>query len=413
MSFSTGASVSVAAEAGRKHAGNWAGYLTLPTGPLDIRVELDTTDGTAWQGAIDVPAQGVRGFKLKVTVAGSRVRFAMTGVPGDPTYTGTLSADGDKISGDYTQGGATFPFSLQRTTASGATAGPAIPAGVPGEGLPGHWLGVLKPTPNLALRVALEVGNMDPTQLEATLISIDQQNARMAASSVTLQEGLVRLEFRQPVAAFEGRLNGDGAELAGTWTQQNRRTPLTFKRQTKSAAPPRPQEPTKPYPYSEHEVTVENTADSVTLAGTLTVPRGSGPHPAAVLITGSGPQDRNQQVAGHRTFFVLADHLTRVGIAVLRCDDRGTGKSKGKFESALQSDFVADTLAAAAWLRARPEIDPRRVGLIGHSEGGMVAPRAAAKSPEIGFIVLLAAPGLPMEHIMIRPRVVTSRSPWE
>lgn len=402
VAFGATTAIGLAAESAERFAGHWAGHLALPTGPLEIRVELGSENDSSWRGTIDIPAQGVRGFKLGVTVAGRRLRFTMAGVPGDPTYTGTLSDNGAGISGEYTQGGARFPFTLQRTTAAAARAEPAIPPGIPGRGAAGHWLGVLQVTDSLTLRVALELRSPQPMEFEATLVSIDQQNARMPASLVNVRDDEVRLELQRPVAAFAGRLNREGSEIAGTWIQQNRRTPLTFRRQATNAAVARPQDPVRPYPYDDYEVGVRNAAPGVTLAGTLTVPRGPGPHPAAVLITGSGPQDRDQPVAGHRTFLVLADHLTRAGIAVLRCDDRGVGKSTGDFGAALQSEFVADTLAAVAWLRARPEIDPGRVGLIGHSEGGMVAPRAAAQSPEVAFIVLLAAPGLPMRDVMLR-----------
>jgi len=147
---------------------------------------------------------------------------------------------------------------------------------------------------------------------------------------------------------------------------------------------------------------VETRPPGWTLAGTLTLAVRGGPHPAVVLITGSGPQDCDEAVMGHRPFLVLADHLTRQGIAVLRCDDRGFGKSTGNFATAIDADFVDDALAAVNYLRTRPEIDPRRIGLVGHSEGGIVAPRAAARSPEVAFIVLLAGIGVPMEEVLLR-----------
>ncbi len=396
------ASMAVGAETEKGPAGYWIGQLSLPPGPLDVRVEFSPAEGNAWNGLLAVPAQGIRDFKLNVTVEAARVTFAMAGVPGDPTYVGTLSSDGTSISGQFTQGAATFPFALQRTTAAVAKAEPIVPAGIAGEGLAGNWLGILKPTPNLMLRLALEVKNPDARQLDVVLVSLDQQNARMPASYLRETDGVVSLEFARPVASFEGKLNANGSELAGEWTQGSRKTPLTFKRQVRSAAAPRPQEPARPFPYREQEVTIENKPAKVTLAGTLTVPATPGPHPVVVLISGSGPQDRDHHVAGHRTFLVLADYLTRQGIAVLRYDDRGTAKSTGKFSSALQSDFVDDALACVKWLREQPGLDPTRVGLVGLSEGGMIAPRAAALSPEIAFIVLLAGPGLPMEQVMIR-----------
>jgi hypothetical protein len=172
---------------------------------------------------------------------------------------------------------------------------------------------------------------------------------------------------------------------------------------TKGDAPepkPRPQEPTDPLPYDTEDVTFRNTEAGITLAGTLTLPRSPGPHPAAVLVSGSGAQDRDEALMGHKPFLVLADHLTRNGIAVLRYDDRGFGESEGTFATATTADFATDALAAARFLRSRPGIDPDAVGIIGHSEGGLVGPAVAAESSAVAWIVMLAGPGVPGEEIL-------------
>jgi pimeloyl-ACP methyl ester carboxylesterase len=163
----------------------------------------------------------------------------------------------------------------------------------------------------------------------------------------------------------------------------------------------RPQEPTKPYPYAEDAVTYENKKAGVRLAATLTVPRGPGPFPAALLITGSGLQDRDESVFGHKPFLVLADYLTRRGVAVLRADDRGAGQSTGDFATATSADLAEDAAAGVEFLRRREEVDPRRIGLIGHSEGGLIAPMLAARSDGIAFIVLLAGQGLPGDEVLV------------
>jgi pimeloyl-ACP methyl ester carboxylesterase len=170
------------------------------------------------------------------------------------------------------------------------------------------------------------------------------------------------------------------------------------------ATPPnrhRPQEPEPPYPYEEQEVFFMNEKDQVRLAGSLTLPRSDGPFPAVILITGSGPQDRNDSVFGHKPFLVLADHLTRLGIAVLRVDDRGVGESTGNFSEATSQDFAADVLAAIAYLRTRSEIAHDRVGLLGHSEGGLIAPMVAAQSRDVAFVVMMAGPGLKGDQIVV------------
>ena len=162
----------------------------------------------------------------------------------------------------------------------------------------------------------------------------------------------------------------------------------------------RPQVPAKPYPYREEQVTYENSAAAVKLAATFTIPSGKGPFPAVVLITGSGPQDRDESVAGHRPFLVLSDYLTRHGIAVLRADDRGIGKSTGNFQTATTADFAADAEAGVAYLNTRSEADPHRIGLVGHSEGGIIAPMLAARNPNVAFIVMMAGPGVPGDEIV-------------
>ncbi len=160
----------------------------------------------------------------------------------------------------------------------------------------------------------------------------------------------------------------------------------------------RPQEPKAPYPYHEEEVSFENSADSVKLAGTLTWPDTEGPFPAVVLLHGSAPLDRNSTMFGHKPFLVLADHLTRQGIAVLRFDKRSAGQSTGDYNSANLEDFARDALAAVDYLKTREEIN--QIGLIGHSEGGMTASLSASKSEDISFIVLMGAPCVNWEELI-------------
>jgi pimeloyl-ACP methyl ester carboxylesterase len=164
--------------------------------------------------------------------------------------------------------------------------------------------------------------------------------------------------------------------------------------QTPEAYGERPQTPKPPFPYAQREVLYDNPADGINIGGTLTVPEGEGPHPAVLLITGSGPQDRDETLNGHKPFWVIADHLSRKGIAVLRVDDRGVGKTTGDPSKATVEMHATDAEAGIAFLKKQKEIDPKRIGLIGHSEGGMIAPMVAAKSPDVAFIVSLAGPGV-------------------
>jgi len=148
-------------------------------------------------------------------------------------------------------------------------------------------------------------------------------------------------------------------------------------------------------------VTFRNASAGLTLAGTLTRPKGDGPHPAVVLVSGSGPQDRNSEVFEHRLFHVLADHLTRQGLAVLRYDERGVGDSEGTFDGATSEDFARDVAAAVRFLKNRPGIDPDAVGLLGMSEGGLVAPMVHTRFEPVDFLVLMAGPSVPGHEILV------------
>jgi pimeloyl-ACP methyl ester carboxylesterase len=196
-------------------------------------------------------------------------------------------------------------------------------------------------------------------------------------------------------------LNAAATEIVGQVKQGGATLPLVLKRVDRPPAPRRrPQAPKQPFPYDEEAVTFKNPAARASFAGTLTRPRSGGRHPAVLLISGSGQQDRDETIAGHRPFLVIADFLTRRGIAVLRVDDRGVGGSTGDVLQATTEDFAGDALAAVAYLKSRPDIDPRRIGLVGHSEGGLIAPMVAVQSPDVAFIVLLAGPGVPGDQIL-------------
>jgi hypothetical protein len=171
------------------------------------------------------------------------------------------------------------------------------------------------------------------------------------------------------------------------------------------------QTPKPPFPYQVREALFTNPADQTTHGGTLTIPTGKGRHPAVLLLPGSGPLGRDaEMLPGHKPFWVIADHLSRRGFAVLRVDDRGTGKSTGDYAAATSEEFAQDALAALAWLKQQPDIDATRLGLVGHSQGGLVAPLVATKTKDIAFVVLLAVPALPdRENGALRSRAQLQR----
>jgi len=210
----------------------------------------------------------------------------------------------------------------------------------------------------------------------------------------------LRLEVQSVLGVYEGKVKEDGMTIDGEWKQSGVTLPLVLKRVEEAPEVSRPQEPEKPYPYDEEEVVYENKKAGIKLAGTLTLPRTEGPFPTVLLISGSGPQDRNETVFGHRPFLVLADYLTRRGIAVLRVDDRGVGGSTGDVAQSTSEDFASDVLAGIKYLKTRKEIDANQIGLIGHSEGGIIAPIVATQSPDVALIVLMAGTGLVGEEIL-------------
>lgn len=258
----------------------------------------------------------------------------------------------------------------------------------------GNWLGALE-IGGGKLRLVVKVTKNADGSFKATLDSIDQGAKDLPLDSINQQEKNVRFEAKQFALSYEGVMGEKGDEIVGTFKQGNGSTPMTFKRISGIPILSRPQDPKKPYPYDEEEVVYENKTDKIKLAGTLTLPRGavSKPAPAVLLITGSGSQDRNETVFGHRPFLVLADYLTRQGVAVLRVDDRGVGGSDLGSLNATSENFAGDVLAGIEFLKNRKEINPKKIGLIGHSEGGMIAPIVAARSKDVAFIVLMAGLG--------------------
>jgi len=262
-------------------------------------------------------------------------------------------------------------------------------------GLEGDWAGALA-AGGVTLRLVFHIsgGPQGPT---GTVDSVDQGAVGRSLSAVRRDGPAVVFEVAAPRATFEGDLDALGQTLTGHWKQGAASLPLVLTRRAAGAAPVtlnRPQTPTKPYPYVEEEVAFDDLGGHARLAGALTLPPGPGPFPAAVLVAGSGPNTRDEPILGHRLFLVLADHLTRGGLAVLRYDKRGTGASTGDYARATTRDFADDVQAALAWLRARGDTDPARIGLIGHSEGGLIAPMVAAQDPKVAFVVMMAGPGV-------------------
>ncbi len=267
------------------------------------------------------------------------------------------------------------------------------------KGVEGLWQGKLK-VPGGELRIVFHINKAADGKLSATLDSPDQGARGIAVEECALSNGRLTLAAKSIGGGYEGTMKNDGT-IEGTWKQSGSSLPLVLKRIEKVEEARRPQEPKKPYPYREEEVEFENSAGGFKLAGTLTEPETGGPFPAVVLITGSGPENRDEEVFGHKPFLVLADYVTRQGIAVLRYDDRGVGKSGGSSQTATTVDLATDAQAAFEYLKTRKEIDPKRIGLLGHSEGGVIAPIVANEAPDVAFVVLMAGTGLPGDSVLM------------
>ena len=262
----------------------------------------------------------------------------------------------------------------------------------------GEWVGTLA-TPAGKLRLGLTVARDNSSGgLTGGITSLDQGNAKIPATLAMHGDTLV-VSMPAAQATYTAVLDAAKDSLRGTFTQ-GAGLPLDMGRASAPAAPVRPQEPKPPFPYSSRDVTVES-APGVRLAGTILTPPGAGPFPAVVFVTGSGPQNRNEELLGHKPFLVIADYLARHGIASLRYDDRGTAQSTGNFAASTSADFADDAQAAVTFLRKQPGVAPAHVGIIGHSEGGLIAPMVAARDKDVAFIVLVAGPGLPGDSILL------------
>jgi dienelactone hydrolase len=263
----------------------------------------------------------------------------------------------------------------------------------------GDWSGGLPLPGGMKLTLVLHV-TAAPSGYAASLDSPDQGALGLAVSSVSVDGDKLSFQSVPLHAQFHGGWDPATSAWVGEFIQGGHPLPLSL---AHGAPPPpsRPQTPQKPYPYREVEVAYDNPGHAH-LTGTLTLPQGDGPFPAALLIPGSGLHDRDATLFGHKPFLVIADALTRQGIAVLRVDERMVGGSTGDVKGATLQDFADDAAAGVAYLRTRPDIDPKKVGLIGHSQGGMTAPLIAAQDRSIAFMVILAGPAIPTDQLLLK-----------
>lgn len=277
------------------------------------------------------------------------------------------------------------------------------------QDITGEWNGVLK-IPGKQLSIIFKISKLNDGY-SSTLDSPDQRVTGVQVTTTTFVSPVLKLSIAGAGIEYEGVL-GEDKIIRGNFKQAGNTFPMELtKEKIEKVQPKRPQEPAKPYSYNSEDITFENKKEAVTLAGTFTFPKKKGAFPAVVLISGSGPQNRDEELLGHKPFLVLSDFLTKNGIAVLRFDDRGTADSKGNFSLATTENFANDVEAAINYLKTRKEVKKDKIGLIGHSEGGIIAPMIASKSKDVNFIVLLAGSGMRgAELLLLQQQLVKKAS---
>ncbi|MEM7371387.1 MAG: alpha/beta hydrolase [Bacteroidota bacterium] len=270
------------------------------------------------------------------------------------------------------------------------------------QDITGTWNGLLE-VPGAKLRVVFHIES-NGEEYSTKMDSPDQGAFGLATDETTWDNGTLTLKASALAMVYEGKWDEESEGFTGTFKQGGGAFPLSLSREEvkkeEEEPKPRPQDPTD-FPYKQEAVNFTVPQGGHTMAGTLTIPSDGQFEQVVVLISGSGPQNRNEELLNHRPFLVLSDHLTRQGIAVLRYDDRGVGESTGKFGTATSRDFANDASAAVAYLASRSDMNGKKIGLAGHSEGGMIAPMVASENEQVDFIALLAGPGIPIPELML------------
>jgi uncharacterized protein len=265
----------------------------------------------------------------------------------------------------------------------------------------GSWMGTISFF-GKSYRVLFHLKQGPNNEIKGTMDSPDQGAKGVKLDDVMLIDDELIIDMPKYRAQYSGTYNKDSLCFNGSMEQGGFKIPLKLrKRLTDEPLFNRPQTPKPPFPYVTEEVTVQNKKDSLALAGTLSKPNGKGKFPAVIFITGSGAQDRDENIFEHKPFLILADELTKKGFAVLRCDDRGTEKSTGNYEGATSDDFANDVSAQIEFLKSRSDIDKKKIGLLGHSEGGVIAPLVASQRKDVAFVVLLAGLGIDMFDLLL------------
>lgn len=288
------------------------------------------------------------------------------------------------------------------------------------QNITGNWEGKLDVKGTL-IPIVFHIAKDSNNKYIATFDSPDQKAFNVPCNDVIVTSDSVILMMKIIGGKYEGSLSNDKIQLTGMWYQGGGSLPLNVNKTSDKVTIKtikHPQTPIPPFPYQSEDVVYSNANKSIQFGATFTVPL---PQPGVdyfrvpiyttvLLITGSGMQDRDETIMNHKPFAVIADYLTRNGIAVLRVDDRGMGKTTGNFGKATSADFANDVEAGIDYLKTRKDVDTSNIGLLGHSEGGMIAPMVASRRSEIKFIVLLAGPGVKITELMEQQNIDVAAS---
>lgn len=385
----------------KKLTGEWRGNIIDGSASISLIFHFTEANGKI-TGTMDSPDQGAAGIPIKdIKLRKDTLLVDMSNI--GIQYTGLLVSN-DSISGQWHQAGTSTNLSFKKTdtAAMKSKAVLAAPKHLTSDDLTaqkklvGHWQGTInfgKPL-RLIFHFTEENG-----KLKGTMDSPDQGAMGLPIKEVILNHDSLLADMSNIGIQYSGVvISADSID--GEWHQAGRTFSIPLKRTEKPAELKRPQTPKPPFSYQSEDVTFTNKDHSITYSGTITIPNGKGPFPAAVLITGSGPENRDEELFGHKPFAVIADQLTKHGYVVLRVDDRGTGKTTGIYQGATTADFAKDVNAHLDYLKSRKEVNDKKIGLIGHSEGGLIAPMVASERKDIDFVVMLAGPGVPITQLM-------------
>ncbi len=396
---------SISEAAGSDLSGIWRGQLLDGESSIELIFHIEATADGSWTGTVDTPAQSSFGLPLSGVSISEENSVLISVAATGGLYEANLNGSGDELEGVWKQRGSELKLLCSREPAL-----PQIPEKLAAS-LVGTWQGTLK-VGAIELRILIDLSRQENGKIGGFMVSPDQSPAQLRVTRLDfLDDAGIRISVGELFISYLVDFSEDGKKLTGSMLQGRGKFDIELTRENEVIELLRPQTPVPPFPYKMEEVSYSNPATSIVHSGTLTIPAGEGPFPAVLLISGSGAQNRDEELFQHRPFHVIADHLSRNGVAVLRVDDRGVGGTttddNPKDDTTL--DHVGDALRGFRFLQGRAEIDAKRVGLIGHSEGGVIAPLAAQDEDEVAFIVMLAGTGVRGDRLLLSQAELISK----